>query len=496
VAFFLPNFYEGRSMIRYLFIIIAIQLSIGCSINPATGQRDFVLMSEHEELALGRQHSQQVLKTYRVYDDAVLQQYVQSVGERVARVSHRQNLIYRFTLLDSTEVNAFALPGGYIYITRGLLAYLNSEAELAAVLGHELGHVTARHSVRQHSLSTATSVFGSLIVAASGVRGVDQLTNILGTGIVRGYGREHELEADGLGVEYLVKAGYPASAMRDVIATLKNQELFDKKLALEQGRQPRVYHGVFSTHPDNDTRLLQVLGQTGPIPKLSEQGAQDIKFLKKIEGLTFGDSEKDGIIRNNRFYHPELNFKVTFPAGWLISNKPESIAASAPNNAAFMQLTLQDLNKKITPREFLKTRLGLGNTISEGVFSAGKLLGYKAVVNGKTPYGQGKVRIAVLFDGLRAFVFFAAAKHPKEFGEVDAQVLNSIKSVSALNRKDRVAAKELKVALTRINRSYKNMNTLSKNSPITHHAEDQLRLLNDLFPNGEPKLGDLIKIVR
>jgi predicted Zn-dependent protease len=488
VAFFLPNFYEGRSMIRYLCIIIAIQLSIGCSINPATGQRDFVLMSEHEELALGRQHSQQVLKTYRVYDDAVLQQYVQSVGERVARVSHRQNLIYRFTLLDSTEVNAFALPGGYIYITRGLLAYLNSEAELAAVLGHELGHVTARHSVRQHSLSTATSVFGSLIVAASGVRGVDQLTNILGTGIVRGYGREHELEADGLGVEYLVKAGYPASAMRDVIATLKNQELFDKKLALEQGRQPRVYHGVFSTHPDNDTRLLQVLGQTGPIPKL--------KFLKKIEGLTFGDSEKDGVIRNNRFYHPELNFKVTFPAGWLISNKPESIAASAPNNAAFMQLTLQDLNKKITPREFLKTRLGLGNTISEGAFSAGKLLGYKAVVNGKTPYGQGKVRIAVLFDGLRAFVFFAAAKHPKEFGEVDAQVLNSIKSVSALNRKDRVAAKKLKVALTRINRSYKNMNTLSKNSPITHHAEDQLRLLNDLFPNGEPKLGDLIKIVR
>lgn len=483
-------------MIRYLFIIIAIQLSIGCSINPATGQRDFVLMSEHEELALGRQHSQQVLKTYRVYDHAVLQQYVQSVGERVARVSHRQNLIYRFTLLDSTEVNAFALPGGYIYITRGLLAYLNSEAELAAVLGHELGHVTARHSVRQHSLSTATSVFGSLIVAATGVRGVDQLTNMLGTGIVRGYGREHELEADGLGVEYLVKAGYPASAMRDVIATLKNQELFDKKLAFEQGREPRAYHGVFSTHPDNDTRLLQVLGQTGPIPRISEQGAQDIKFLKKIEGLTFGDSEKDGIIRNNRFYHPELNFKVTFPAGWLISNKPESIAASAPHNAAFMQLTLQDLNKKITPREFLKTRLGLGKTISEEAFSVGKLLGYRAIVNGKTPYGLGKVRVAVLFDGLRAFVFFAAAQHPKEFGEVDAQVLNSIKSVSALNRKDRVAAKELKVALTRINRSYKNMNTLSKNSPITHHAEDQLRLLNDLFPNGEPKLGDLIKIVR
>ena len=384
-------------MIRYLFIFIVIPLSVGCSVNPVTGERDFVLMSEQEELALGRQHNQQILKAYRVYDDVDLQQYVQSVGERVARVSHRQNLIYRFTLLDSTEVNAFALPGGYIYITRGLLAYLNSEAELAAVLAHELGHVMARHSVRQHSFSTATTVLGSLIVAATGVRGVDQLTNVLGTGIIRGYGREHELEADGLGAVYLAKAGYRASAMRDVIATLKNQELFDKKLALEQGREPRAYHGVFSTHPDNDTRLQQVLGQAGVVSNVPEEGAQDIKFLRKIEGLTFGDSQEDGIIRNNRFYHPELNFKVTFPAAWLISNRPQSISASAPRNEAFMELTLQDLNKKITPRQFLKTRLGLAKTISEEAFSVGKLVGYRAVVKGKTPYGQGKIRVSVLF---------------------------------------------------------------------------------------------------
>ena len=136
---------------RYILLILTLLIS-GCAVNPATGKRDFVLMSENEELALGRQYSQQVMKEYRAYDNAVLQQYVQSVGDRVARESHRKNLFYRFTLLDSTQVNAFALPGGYIYITRGLLVYLNSEAELAAVLGHELGHVTARHSVRQHGL--------------------------------------------------------------------------------------------------------------------------------------------------------------------------------------------------------------------------------------------------------------------------------------------------------------------------------------------------------
>ena len=167
-----------------------------------------------------------MLKQYRVYDDPALQQYVQSVGDKVAKLSHRNNLFYRFTLLDSTQVNAFALPGGYIYITRGLLVYLNSEAELAAVLGHELGHVTARHSVRQHSMSTTTNLLGALIGAASGVQGVGQLTNMIGTGIVRGYGREHELEADGLGVEYLARAGYDPAAMEKVITTLKNQELF------------------------------------------------------------------------------------------------------------------------------------------------------------------------------------------------------------------------------------------------------------------------------
>lgn len=483
-------------MKRYLFFIIFILLSAGCSINPVTGQRDFVLMSEQEEMALGRKHSQQVMKTYRIYDNPSLQQYVQSVGDRVARVSHRQNLIYRFTLLDSPQVNAFALPGGYIYITRGLLVYLNSEDELAAVLGHELGHVTARHSVRQHSLSTTTNIIGGLIAAASGVQGAGQLTNMLGTGIVRGYGREHELEADGLGVDYLVKAEYSEFAMRKVISILKNHELFDKKLAVEQGREPRAYHGVFSTHPDNDTRLQQVLGQVGPVPHLLRANRQDVTFLKKIEGLTFGDSEKDGVIRGRRFYHPELNFKLTFPANWLISNKPDSITASTPNNDALMQLRLEDLNKKVTPREFLRTRLGLDKTISEAPLSVGSLLGYQAIVNGKTPYGQGKVRIAVLFDGLRAFIFFAATKQADRFAGVDQQVLKSIKSFSSLDKKDRVVAKALKVELVKVSLHNRNIKMLAKNSPITHHVGDQLRLLNDLFPNREPKLGDLIKIVR
>jgi predicted Zn-dependent protease len=140
-------------------LILLLQLA-GCAINPATGRNNFVMMSEQQELDLGRRYNQQILKENPRYADEKLQAYVQQVGERVAKYSHRNQLAYQFTVVDSPDINAFALPGGYIYSHRGLLAYLSSEAELAAVLGHEVGHVTARHSVQQQSQSTAWGLLG------------------------------------------------------------------------------------------------------------------------------------------------------------------------------------------------------------------------------------------------------------------------------------------------------------------------------------------------
>ena len=169
---------------------------------------------------------------------------------------------YHFTVLDSTEINAFALPGGYIYITRGLLAYLNSEAELAAVLGHEIGHVTARHSVRQQTSARAAGVGAgilSILLPELANAGLGQTVNVLGTALLSGYGREHELEADRLGADYLAHSGYDPQAMLAVIRTLKEHEILESRLAREEGRRARIYHGVFSTHPDNDTRLREII---------------------------------------------------------------------------------------------------------------------------------------------------------------------------------------------------------------------------------------------
>jgi len=240
-------------------LAIAILTLSGCATNPVTGKKDFVMMSEEQELALGQKVAEQVKSKYKPYEDEALQAYLSDLGEELAANSHRNNLIFRFTLVDDPLVNAFAVPGGYIYITRGIVAYMNSEAELAGVVGHEIGHVTARHSVRTQAKAQAAGLAGVLAAVATGNRSVADAANILGTAFVRGYGRAYELEADRLGSEYLAANQYDPDDMLKVVGILKNHEEVEKKRAEAEGREPRAYHGVFATHPENDKRLQEVI---------------------------------------------------------------------------------------------------------------------------------------------------------------------------------------------------------------------------------------------
>ncbi|MDH4111013.1 MAG: M48 family metalloprotease, partial [Gammaproteobacteria bacterium] len=203
----------------------------GCATNPVTGGTDIVMMSEAQEIELGRKMHPQILQQYGRFDDEQLQQYVSEVGQRIAAKSHRPNLQYTFTVLDGDEVNAFALPGGFVYITRGIMAYLNSEAELAAVLGHEVGHVTARHSVRQQTGSTAAGVGAMVVGILTGSGDLANVVNMASSALISGYGRDMELEADKLGAEYLNRIGYEPEAMIDVVRLLKNQEMLEVQMA-------------------------------------------------------------------------------------------------------------------------------------------------------------------------------------------------------------------------------------------------------------------------
>ena len=452
-------------------------------------------MSESQEINLGRQYSAEVIKEMPPYEDTALAAMVQRVGERLAVNSHRQDLIYRFTVLDSTSVNAFALPGGYIYITRGMLAYLNSEAELAAVLGHEIGHVTARHSVRQHSTATAAGLVGAVISAASGIQGMDTLTNLASTAFVRGYGREHELEADRLGAEYLARSGYDPEAMLEVVGVLKNQEAFEIKIAKQEDREANTYHGLFSTHPDNDERFQEVVAaakkyKTGTATQLGRES-----FLQALDGMTYGTSAREGIVRGNSFYHAPLDFSLSFPPGWRIDNKPEKIIATPRSNDGLIQVTLADLNKRITPGQFMTDRLQLKNIRDGEAFSSNGLQGYTAIASSKTPWGNQPVRYAVVYRGNRAYIIAAAAKQQAMLDSYGAAAVETAKSLHGLTGAEKKLAEEHKLEITRAPAGTR-FATLARNSPLTNYPEEQLRLMNGLYPDGEPEASQLLKVVR
>jgi len=269
---------------------IAITLT-ACSSNPVTGKKDFTLISKDQEVAMGAQQHRQILKQMKRLNNPELQAYVNGIGQALAKKSHRNNIRYTFTVIDDPSVNAFALPGGYIYITTGLMAYLNSEGELAGVLGHEIGHVTARHGVKQQSAGIAGAILIDILAKRAG--GDAGSLNQMGKALISGYGRDHELQADKLGAEYIARVGYSPKSMIDVVSVLKAQEEFDKYQARKEGRQPRAYHGVFASHPSNDKRLQEVIGAANSIKSAGTRSANHDGYLQRINGMKYRISKNN-----------------------------------------------------------------------------------------------------------------------------------------------------------------------------------------------------------
>ena len=246
-------------------LFIAGWLLTGCGtamVNPATGQTERTVMNEATEVAEGAKGHQEVLKEYGIYNNPAVQSYVNALGQKLAAQSHRAHLQWHFTVLDSPEINAFALPGGYVYVTRGIMAYLESEADLAGVIGHEIGHVTARHgaqrATRQQNAGLgvfAASLLGA-VLESQGVQGAGQLagqvSQTVAAGYIASYGRDQELQADGLGAEYLARTHYAPRNMVDVINVLKNQERFAADQAQAQGRAAPARADWLASHPSND----------------------------------------------------------------------------------------------------------------------------------------------------------------------------------------------------------------------------------------------------
>ncbi len=304
--------------LRYVAIAALLGAAVACATNPATGRRQLILMSEAEEIALGQESDVEIRQQMGVYGDQNLQRYVDGLGQRMARNSYRPTLKWSFAVVDESAVNAFALPGGFIYVTRGILAHMRNEAELAGVLGHEIGHVDGKHSVDQYSrqLLAGGALAGASILApkyktAFGAGGL-----VAGLAFLK-FGREAELESDRLGVAYASKSGWAPQAMEGVLGTLGR---------LSQGSSRGVPNWAL-THPPAEDRIVKVQAAVTAAQAFGGKATNAAEFERAIDNIVVGDSREKGMVRGSDFVHPIMRISLRFPDGWDISNGADQVSA-------------------------------------------------------------------------------------------------------------------------------------------------------------------------
>ena len=490
---------------RFLLITLVSVLLAGCATvtNPVTGQQERTVMDERSEIAEGRKAHEEVLQEYGVYANPRLQAYVNELGQRLAKQSHRKNLEWHFTVLDSPEINAFALPGGYVYVTRGLMAYMESEADLAGVIGHEIGHVTARHGA-QRATRQQTAGLGVLAATILGavleVKGVSGATDIASTmsqgvaaGYIASYSRDQESQADKLGAEYLARINYDPKNMVDVIRVLKSQEQFAADTARAEGRKPPASAGWLASHPSNDKRLQDIVQVSAQYKgKYADEGRT--RYLQAIDGMTFGESREQGVTRGRHFYHEPLGIALTAPEGWRVQNTGEAVALA--NAAGDAGLIVQVLPPKAGNshdeiiRNVFKLEQGRTERLALGSFPATHFAGIA-----RNRQGQAQAIEATVATGpaSRHFLLFYGARDAQALQRARGKLREAEASFRALAGADVAAARPWVLRTVAYSRG--GFAQFARQSPLPGNAEPQLRLINGVYAGGEPPPGQLVKVV-
>jgi predicted Zn-dependent protease len=314
-------------------LLALVLLVAGCAVNPVTGQRQLALISEAQEIEMGRQVAEDAARQMGLVDDPALQAYVERLGLAMARASERPNLPWSFRVVDDPTPNAFAAPGGYIFVTRGLLSLMRNEAELMSVLGHEIGHVTARHSVTMLSRAQLAQIglgIGSVLSPT-----IARLGDVAGAGLsllFLSYGRDAERQADDLGFRYMLEQGYDARQMVNVFASLQRAGEASERSAVP---------AWLSTHPYPEERITRIQQHLAELNQpLDQTRVGTVDFMARIEGMVYGENPRNGFFRANQFLHPDLRFRLDFPQGWQTRNMSQAVLAGSPQQDALIQLTL------------------------------------------------------------------------------------------------------------------------------------------------------------
>jgi predicted Zn-dependent protease len=316
-------------------LLVSLLLLPGCSVNPATGKQQLSLYSEEEEIQMGRESDEEVRTSIGLYDDPALQAYVEGLGKKLAAQSERPNLPWHFAVVDDASVNAFALPGGYVYVTRGLLTHLGSEAELCGVLGHEIGHVTARHGV--HEMSKQMLMMAGLGIAALADPDLEDWAGLAYVGmsvLFLKYSRDDERQADDLGLRYLTRSGHDPRMMPEVFTVLSGVEKIEGA-----GRLPNW----LSTHPDSGKRHDRIQQEVAALQgDFSHAIVERDGYVRRLDGLVFGENPREGFFRESVFLHPDLGFRFEFPKGWETTNEKNAVSATDEGGNAMIQVSLSD----------------------------------------------------------------------------------------------------------------------------------------------------------
>ena len=446
-------------------------------------------MSPQDEKRVGREHHARVLAEYGgAYDDPDLARYLDSVGQFIAAASNAPSVGYTFTIIDSPIVNAFALPGGYVYVTRGLLALADNEAEVAGVLAHEIAHVTARHGAKRQSKGTLAGLGLAVLGAVTDNSALVDLGRIGARAVLSGYSREEEYEADELGVLYLGRAGFDPGAMSSFLGKLEWQSELEASL---HGRAGGPGLGFFATHPRTRDRVERAVDAARRTSVADPIVARDI-YLSKIDGLRFGDGPEQGFVRGRRFIHPDIGLEFEAPPGYRLLNGERSVTGFGPDGAK-MYFDLRQTAWDRSLRTYLhrdwapKARLRDYQRLRVSAMDAATAI---AGEHG----GPGVRLVAIRFrrDTVARFVF-APAEAPGSEGEWHHR--ESVYSFRELGRWEARNLKPWRIAIHEVGANETVAGLVARHfAPGVDAPRRTFRLLNGL-PRGEPRPGQRVKLI-